>query len=282
MSNNERGCDSVAGRRDSDSRIGESDEREEREGRAAPEMESSSAAEAASELPARSIPICYTEVSEPAPDRDETDAGSESAERAEESLGPVPVDDYGEITNLILAYARKEPGAEDELFAAIYDDLSRLAANQLARPNPCNLLCPAGLVNEAYMRLTEQRFANVRDRRHFFRIAAQVMRRVLCDKARAHLAEKRGGTARQLPPSALLHVSVADPVGHEIDILALEEALIALERVHPLGARVVELRFFGGLGIRDTSEAIGISAFSVTERWNAAKRWLLKYLDGPA
>ena len=134
---------------------------------------------------------------------------------------------------------------------------------------------PNALVNELCLRLLGGAQVTFRDRAHFFAIAAQTMRRILIDHARARVADKRGGVQQRLTLSA---VDGWQPVAEMEDILALDEALDALERADPRAARVVELRFFGGLREEDVAEALGVSAITVKRDWKVARAWLIRRL----
>ena len=182
-----------------------------------------------------------------------------------------------EITDLLLAWGNGEPAAADKLLPAIYDELHRQAARAMRRENDRHTLQPTALVNEAYMRLVDQRRVEWKSRAHFFGIAAQVMRRVLVDHARARLAEKRGGDFKQVTLAG-----AAEAAAHEaedIDVLALHEALERLALLDPQQARITELRYFGGLNIEETAEAVGISPATVKRDWAVARAWLRRELS---
>ena len=174
-----------------------------------------------------------------------------------------------EITALLQQWSLGQQDALDQLLPTIYAELRRLAAAYLRRDRRDDTLQATALVHEAFLKLVDQREVHRRNRAHFFGIAAQMMRRVLVDHARAHGASKRGSGVR---PLSLEEAQVVVPAP-TVDLLALEEALTRLARVDPPQGRVVELRFFGGLTIKETAEVLGIS--TATDRdWTMANAWL--------
>ncbi len=184
-----------------------------------------------------------------------------------------PEDEREEITRLICAFSEGVPGAEERLLPLIYDELHGLAA-RLHREHPQRTLCPTEIVNEAYLRLVGQRYSDWTDRTHFFRIAAKIIRRVLVDHARARNARKRGGDARREELSTIVDASAIHSRFHQLDVLALEEALEALSKKSEPRARVVELRFFAGLSVREVAGAMGVHELTVKRHWKFAKAWL--------
>ena len=184
-----------------------------------------------------------------------------------------------DVTGLLLAWRAGDASAGERLLPAIYDELHRQAARAMRREDDAHTLQPTALVHEAYLRLVDQQRVEWRNRAHFFGVAAQMMRRVLVDHARTRLAAKRGG--------ALHRVTLAD-VGagaehggkDELDVLALHDALERLAVFDPDQARLVELRYFGGLGIEDTAEALGVSPATVKREWAVARAWLRRELEG--
>jgi RNA polymerase sigma-70 factor, ECF subfamily len=166
----------------------------------------------------------------------------------------------------------------DDLLPIVYDELKRLAAAYLRRERPGQTLQPTALVHEAYLRLLKDRPDRWQNRAHFCAIAAHSMRQILIERARARRARKRGGErARVTLDEALLR-------GHEpsVDLVALDEALSRLEALDPLQARLVELRFFGGLTIEETAEAMRTSPATVKRHWAVARAWLARELAGRA
>jgi RNA polymerase sigma factor (TIGR02999 family) len=192
---------------------------------------------------------------------------------------PLPPDDSDapasspDVTGLLLAWSAGDAAAGERLLAAIYDELHRQAARAMRREGDAHTLQATAVVHEAYLRLVDQRRVEWRSRAHFFGVAAQMMRRVLVDHARTRLAEKRGG--------ALQRVTLSD-VGAsnepDVDVLALHDALERLAALDPDQARLVELRYFGGLGIEETAEALGVSPATVKREWAVARAWLRREL----
>lgn len=181
----------------------------------------------------------------------------------------------GDITMLIRASATGRPEDTDRLMSAIYDDLKRLAANQLKQERPEHTLHPTALVHEAYLRLVNQRTAEWNDRLHFFSIAARIIRRILIDHARERQALKRGGGRRAI---SIEPDEVASPE-RNLDLVALDEALEELATLSERQAQIVELRFFGGLTIPEIAEALSIGSRSVDREWQAARAWLFHRLS---
>ena len=183
----------------------------------------------------------------------------------------------GDVTQLLQAWCVGRQDALDQLLPVIYGELRRLAASYLRRERGDHTLQATALVHEAFLKLVDQRDVRWQNRAHFFGIAAQMMRRILVDHARAHAASKRGAGERPLTLDEALIVCPSS----DIDILALDEALVRLAAVDPQQSRVVELRFFGGLTIAETAEVLHISVATVGREWTLAKAWLYAEL-GPA
>ena len=179
------------------------------------------------------------------------------------------------VTQLLIDWSNGDQAALDRLMPVVYDELRRLASNYLRRERAGHTLQPTALVNEAYLRLVDQRKARWQNRAQFFGVAAQLMRRILVDHARVRQAQKRGGSDQQQ-----LSLSQADRIAAhaEVDLLALHEALNQLAVIDPQQARVVELKFFGGLTIEETAEVIGISHATVERDWTMARAWLRREL----
>lgn len=175
------------------------------------------------------------------------------------------------VTQLLVKWGDGDQAALDKLMPLVYGELRRLANNYLRRERANHTLQPTALVNEAYMRLVDQRNARWQNRAQFFGVAAQLMRRILVDHARLHQAQKRGGSDQQR-----LSLTDADRVVEkpDIDLLALHEALNELSEVDPQQARIVELKFFGGLSIEETAEVLGIGHATVERDWKMARAWL--------
>lgn len=182
-----------------------------------------------------------------------------------------------EVTQLLQQWSNGQQQALDQLLPQIHGELRKLAASYLRRERPDHTLQPTALVNEAFLKLVDQRAARWQNRAHFFGIAAQAMRRILVDHARAVSASKRGGEWRKVP---LEDASLMGPV-RDIDLLALDEALTRLAALDSQQSRVVELRFFGGLTLEETAEVMRLSPATIGREWRMAKAWLSAEL-GPA
>jgi len=176
-----------------------------------------------------------------------------------------------DITRLLHAWSQGDEGALDALMPLVYDDLHRAAHLYMSREAPDNTLQTTALVNEAYLRLAGGRPAHWNDRSHFFAVCATVMRRILTDMARARRSLKRGASAEHLPLDDEILVSHSP----RVDLLELDEALTSLAAVDHRQARVVELRFFGGLSVQETADVLHVSPETVHRDWRLAKEWLL-------
>jgi RNA polymerase sigma factor (TIGR02999 family) len=179
-----------------------------------------------------------------------------------------------EVTMLLKAWNEGDPLAPDKLAPLIYAELRKLARRSMRRENPQHTLETGALINEAYLRLADWKNAKWENRAHFYGVAAQIMRRVLVDHARAHAYQKRGGGAR---PVSLDEAVVASP-DRAPDLIALDEALERLSKQDPRKGRVVELRFFGGLSVEETAAVLDVSPFTVIRDWNFVKAWLSREL----
>jgi RNA polymerase sigma-70 factor, ECF subfamily len=179
-----------------------------------------------------------------------------------------------EITRLLSDWAGGDQAALERLTPLVYAELRAIAARQLRREEEGHTLQPTALVHEAFMRLCGSEAASWQGRAHFFAVCAQIMRHVLTDHARAHLRAKRGAGAVHLPLDAAATIVQDQGVDHA----ALDDALRALEAVDPQKGRIVELRYFVGLGIEETAETLGISAMTVRREWTRAKAWLYREL----
>jgi RNA polymerase sigma factor (TIGR02999 family) len=180
-----------------------------------------------------------------------------------------------DVTGLLLAWGAGDRGAGDRLLPVVYAELHRRATAAMRRENEGHTLQPTALVHEAYMRLVDQRQAEWRNRAQFYGVAAQLMRRILIDHAREHLAEKRGGGVRSVTLSGV--EANADDDG-AVDVLALHEALERLATLDARQARLVELRYFGGLNIEETAETLEVSPATVKREWATARAWLKREL----
>ncbi len=178
------------------------------------------------------------------------------------------------LTQLLIAWSeRDDPSALDELFPVVYEELRRVARRHMRREREGHTLQTTALVHDAYLRLIDQREVRWQNRAHFFGVAAQMMRRILVDHARQQQAEKRGGEFQKF---SLDDMNINLDVSGEraSNLVALDEALERLAQLDPQKARVVELRFFGGLSVEETAEVLGVSAPTVKRQWRMAKAWL--------
>jgi RNA polymerase sigma factor (TIGR02999 family) len=174
------------------------------------------------------------------------------------------------ITQLLIAWSGGRREALDDLLPLVYEELKRLASRYLRHESSERTLQPTALVHEAYLRLIDQRRVRWRNRAHFYGVAAQIMRRILVDHARARRAEKRGAGWERVPL-----VEDQTPAGAgDIDLLALDDALKRLAAFDAQQERIVELRYFGGLTIDEVAEVEGLSAATVVREWTIAKAWL--------
>lgn len=189
--------------------------------------------------------------------------------------GNIPPDE--DVTQLLLAWRGGDDSALERLMPIVYDELRRLAASYMRRERPDHTLQPTALLNEAYLRLIDQTRIAWQGRAHFFGIAAQMMRRILMDHARQHRAVKRGSGGRKLP----LDEALEEPVRQDLDLLALDEALVRLEKLDPRQGRVVELRFFAGLEVTEVAEVLAVSPATVKREWAVARVWLHREISRP-
>jgi len=171
-----------------------------------------------------------------------------------------------------------DPLAREALAERIYGDLRELAAARMAGERADHTLQPTALAHEAFLRMLGQEQVDLSDRTHFFALAATMMRRILIDHARARRAEKRGGTQRFEGLDDNLAHELGVPERDADELLALDEALAELAREQPRQARVVELRFFGGLGLDETAGELGVSRATVKQDWRFARAWLNRAL----
>jgi RNA polymerase sigma factor (TIGR02999 family) len=165
--------------------------------------------------------------------------------------------------------------AFDELMPLVYGELHRQAARYLRNEHRCQTLQTTALIHEAYVRLVGQTDVQWQSRTHFFAFAAQVMRHVLVDHARAKLRDKRGGDAVKVPLEEAVTITVNE---QDVDLIALDEALDRLAKIDAHQVRLVELRYFGGLSLEETAEALKISRATAARDWNVARAWLHREL----
>lgn len=196
------------------------------------------------------------------------------AQLEQHTLGKVGADlDTGgsrQVTELLVRWRKGDRQALDALIPLVYEELRRIAQHFLQREKPGHTLQSTALVHEAYVRMVGQNLPEWQSRAHFFGIAAQLMRQILVDHARARQAAKRGGDVFKLS----LDESTAMPEQRDLDLIALDDALKSLTELDPQQSRIVELRYFAGLTIEDTSEVLGISPATVKRDWATARAWL--------
>jgi RNA polymerase sigma factor (TIGR02999 family) len=174
------------------------------------------------------------------------------------------------VSKLLVNWGQGDQGAREALIPLVYDELRRLARRYLRRERPNHTLQSAALVNEAYLRLIRQEQPQWQNRAHFFGVAAQLMRHILVDHARNRAAAKRGAGAPRLSLDPEFNL----PHERDMDLVALDDALNQLAALDSQQSRVVELRFFGGLSIEETSVVLGVSAATVKREWATARAWL--------
>ena len=182
----------------------------------------------------------------------------------------------GAVTQLLAKVGAGNQAAFDEVFPLVYAELRRIAAREMRREKPGRTLQTTALVHEAYLRLLKDASLSFENRAHFLGIAAHAMREILIEHARARSARKRGGGAVRLTLDDL----VAPVPSLSIDVLALDEALQRLARLDERHARVVELRYFGGLSVEETAVALELSPATVKRAWTIARAWLYRELGG--
>lgn len=180
-----------------------------------------------------------------------------------------------EITRMLQDWQTGDHEALDRLLPIVYDELHRQASRYLRKENPDHTLQTTGLINETYIKLVDQPHLHPKNRLHFFAISANLMRQILVDHVRAKRRKKRGGDNVMMP---LKEELIAADNDNGIDLLALEEALERLQEMDERQARVVELRYFAGLTLEETAEALRISRTTVAEDWRIAKAWLHREL----
>jgi RNA polymerase sigma factor (TIGR02999 family) len=186
------------------------------------------------------------------------------------------VDSAQNISELVAAWGRGDEEALNRLMPLVYPELKRIARRQLGRRPAGQTLESAALANEAYLKLVRAGALHCEGRVHFLALCSQIIRRILVDSARNRGYAKRGGGALRLP----LDEGVAAVAAGEIEVLALDCALESLAKFDPRKARVVELRYFGGLSVEETAEALAISAETAKRDWKVAKAWLFRELRG--
>jgi RNA polymerase sigma factor (TIGR02999 family) len=191
-------------------------------------------------------------------------------ERAAPVTGP-----SGRVTELLLSWRNGDESALEQLMPLVHDELHRLASRQMRRERNGHLLQTTALVNEAYVRLIDLSRVRWQDRAHFFAMAARLMRRILVDYARARNYQKRGGGV----PALSLSVAGEPAIEQRADLVALDDALSTLAAFDLRKSQVVEMRFFGGLTVDETAEALRVSPETVMRDWRIARAWLLRELS---
>ncbi len=180
-------------------------------------------------------------------------------------------DNSQQITQLLNRWSNGDAEVLDNLMPLVYEELRRQASGYLRRERSNHTLQPTALINEAYLKLIDQRDVKWQNRAHFFAIAAQAMRRILVDYARERKREKRGGAAENLPLDEALTIVSQEK---SVDLVALDEALNKLAKFDERQAKVVELRYFSGLSIDETAEVLNVSNITIRRDWSMAKAWL--------
>jgi RNA polymerase sigma-70 factor, ECF subfamily len=186
-----------------------------------------------------------------------------------------PDEALNDISTLLRAWSDGDRNALERLTPIVYDELRRLARRHMKRERPGHSLQTTALVNEAYLRLVDYKRMQWQNRAHFFAVSAQLMRRILVERARRHNLKRGGGVQ---------HVSLEEAAvvggGRAADLVALDDAMIALARLDRRKVQVVEMRFFGGLSVEETAEVLKVSSVTVMRDWSTAKAWLYRELGG--
>lgn len=192
-------------------------------------------------------------------------------------LDPCVPESAHQITQLLVDWRSGDNAALNKLTPLVYTELRRLAESYLRNERPGHTLQPTALVHEAYLRLVDQSLPGWNCRSHFFGVAGQLMRQILVDSARRHRSTKRGG-GRKVP----LYESIAISTDRNADLIELDDGLRELERIDPRKARIVELRFFAGLSVEETAQAMDVSVATVHREVKMAETWLYHRLNVPA
>ena len=179
------------------------------------------------------------------------------------------------VTQLLKAWGSGEQNALDQLIPLVYTELHRLARRYMGRERTAHTLQPTALVHEVYARLVDWKYVSWQNRAHFFGVSAQLMRRILVDYARSRRYAKRGGEWRRVPFNEAVAVFPDRPT----DIVALDDALRTLAGIDPRKSRVVEMRFFGGMSIKEVAAVLSVSPETILRDWRLAKVWLLRELS---
>ena len=179
-----------------------------------------------------------------------------------------------QVTNLLVAWGQGDEAAFEQLIPVVHGELRRIARRHMGGERGGHTLQPTALVNEAYVKLIDAQHVQWQDRAHFFAMSSRLMRRVLVDRARARGYQKRGGGAHQVTLDDA-HLGVKEKAA---DIIALDDALTTLAAIDERKSQVVEMRYFGGLSVEETAEALGVSVRTIKRDWTMAKLWLLREL----
>ncbi len=185
------------------------------------------------------------------------------------------------VTTALAEWGRGDTGAAERLLELIYPELHRIAERQMRRERAGHTLQPTALVHEAYLKLVDQSHVDWRNRAHFLGVAAQAMRRLLVDHARGRDRDKRGGGATLLELDSAAGEAGLAVAGRSVDLLALDQALERLAVLDPAQARLVELRFFGGLSVEEAAEALGVSTATAGRDFRSARAFLARELGAP-
>ena len=182
---------------------------------------------------------------------------------------------HKEITQLLLLWSRGDRAALDQLMPVVYEELRKLAHSYLRQERPDHTLQPTALINEAYLRLVRQDFPEWQSRRHFYGVAAQLMRQILVDYARARSADKRGGAMQKFSLDEALTFSDEKVA----ELVALDDALVALAKFDERKVRIIELRYFGGLSLEETAAEFGVSVATIGHEMRLARAWLRREMN---
>ena len=188
----------------------------------------------------------------------------------------------GDVTRLLQRWSAGDRAALDDLVPIVYAELRRIAEGYFSRERSSHTLQPTALIHEAWMRMARQQKPVFDHRRQFYALAAQMMRRILVDHARATGAEKRGGDRARTTLDTALGVAVGGGAPPLVDLLALDQALTKLAAVSPRQARVIELRYFAGLGVEDLAEILEVSPATISRDQRVAEAWLGQAMAGGA
>jgi len=185
------------------------------------------------------------------------------------------MDPQAEVTRLLAAWAKGDQTALNDLIPLVYDELHRIARRAWGEQQPYRTLQPTALINEAYLKLANSEIATFQDRCHFFAVSCTAMRQILVNHAKRRLSARHGGGHTRIS------IDEVQPAVHQeaSDIVTLHEALEELHKFDPRKAKVVEMRYFGGLSIEETAEALGVSIGTVNRDWRLARSWLIREMN---